>query len=131
MFLFIDFLSLIFYFIFCFFFFTFLDVTTFFLFFFYFLIFQVFILLLIPKKNKQLLRNLSFKMSLFSFFLSLFFFLRLMKVTNSNLYDAFQFLYTFNWSSSLNISYSIGIDGLSIFFLLLTTFLIPICILVS
>ena len=43
----------------------------------------------------------------------------------------FQFYKTFNWSSSLNFHYSIGIDGVSLFFILLTTFLIVLCILVS
>jgi len=43
----------------------------------------------------------------------------------------FQFLESFDWLSSLNISISLGIDGISLFFVLLTTFLIPACILVS
>ena len=43
----------------------------------------------------------------------------------------FQFLESFDWLSALNISISLGIDGISLFFVLLTTFLIPACILVS
>lgn len=43
----------------------------------------------------------------------------------------FQHLFTFAWSDVLLIDYSIGIDGLSLFFVLLTTFLTPICVLVS
>lgn len=35
------------------------------------------------------------------------------------------------WLSGFNIYYSIGIDGISIFFIILTAFLIPICILAS
>ena len=40
-------------------------------------------------------------------------------------------LFIFNWFSFLNISYSYILDGLSISFLLLTTFLFPFCYLIS
>ena len=43
----------------------------------------------------------------------------------------FQFYKIFNWSNHLNFYYIIGIDGISLFFILLTTFLIMLCILVS
>lgn len=43
----------------------------------------------------------------------------------------FQFYKIFNWSDHLNFYYVIGIDGISLFFILLTTFLIMLCILVS
>jgi NADH:ubiquinone oxidoreductase subunit 4 (subunit M) len=43
----------------------------------------------------------------------------------------YQFIKTISWSSNLNINYSLGLDGFSIYFFILTTFLIPICILVS
>nr|YP_010620251.1 NADH dehydrogenase subunit 4 [Deltalsia parasitica]WAX04287.1 NADH dehydrogenase subunit 4 [Deltalsia parasitica] len=43
----------------------------------------------------------------------------------------FQFLQTYRLSSFFNITYSIGLDGISIFFLLLSTFLINLCILIS
>ena len=43
----------------------------------------------------------------------------------------YQFIKTINWITNLNINYSLGLDGFSIYFFLLTTFLIPICILVS
>lgn len=74
---------------------------------------------------------MSFNLSLFSFFLTLFFFVRFLRVEDNNLFDNFQFMYTFHWSSLLNITYSVGIDGLSLFFVILTSFLTPICILVS
>lgn len=122
---------IVFYFLFCFFFFTLIDVQSFFLLFFYFLLFQILVLFFIPKSNRQLLKDISLYTSLFAFLISLIFFVRLLKVENGALFDQFQFLYTFNWSKALNISYSVGIDGLSLFFILLTTFLTPICILVS
>jgi len=43
----------------------------------------------------------------------------------------FQFVEKHDWFSGLNISYHLGIDGISLFMLLLTTFLMPICILCS
>ena len=43
----------------------------------------------------------------------------------------FQFTQHFDWLPSLNISFTLGIDGISLFFVLLTTFLFPLCILHS
>nr|WOA02298.1 NADH dehydrogenase subunit 4 [Gloiopeltis furcata] len=43
----------------------------------------------------------------------------------------FQFSETFIWFPFFNLHYTIGIDGISLFFVLLTTFLTVICILVS
>tara|TARA_Y100001970_G_C14259053_1_gene878020 strand:- start:5091 stop:6632 length:1542 start_codon:yes stop_codon:yes gene_type:complete len=43
----------------------------------------------------------------------------------------FQYVEYVPWLSDYNIGYHLGVDGISIFFLLLTTFLIPICILAS
>lgn len=43
----------------------------------------------------------------------------------------FQFVEKMAWSTGLGISYHVGIDGISLFFVLLTTLLMPICILAS
>jgi len=43
----------------------------------------------------------------------------------------FQLVEKHDWFAGLNISYHLGIDGISLFMLLLTTFLMPICILCS
>ena len=43
----------------------------------------------------------------------------------------FQFVEKQDWFTGLNISYHLGIDGISLFMVLLTTFLMPICILCS
>jgi NADH-quinone oxidoreductase subunit M len=40
----------------------------------------------------------------------------------------FQFEETANWFAGYNISYHLGIDGISLFMVLLTTFLMPLCI---
>lgn len=43
----------------------------------------------------------------------------------------FQMVEKFEWFSALNISYTMGIDGISLFFVMLSTLLTPICILAS
>ncbi len=43
----------------------------------------------------------------------------------------FQFVETIPWLSALGINYKMGVDGLSVLFVLLTAFLMPICILAS
>jgi proton-translocating NADH-quinone oxidoreductase chain M len=43
----------------------------------------------------------------------------------------FQFVWWINWFNNFNILFIFGIDGFSIYFLLLTTFLFPFCILSS
>jgi NADH-quinone oxidoreductase subunit M len=44
---------------------------------------------------------------------------------------AFQFVERFPWIAALNIDYYLGIDGISLFMVLLTTLLQPVCILSS
>ena len=44
---------------------------------------------------------------------------------------AFQFVERVPWLPEHNIGYHLGVDGISVFFLVLTTFLVPICILAS
>ena len=43
----------------------------------------------------------------------------------------FQFVTKILWIPVLNLNITLGIDGISLFFLLLTTLLIPLCILIS
>src|SRR5665647_343613 len=43
----------------------------------------------------------------------------------------FQFVEQYNWVTSLNIQYVIGVDGISILLVLLTTFIMPLCVLAS
>jgi len=43
----------------------------------------------------------------------------------------FQFGEHYSWINSLNINYTIGIDGISILLILMTTFIMPFCILAS
>ena len=43
----------------------------------------------------------------------------------------FQFVECYNWSSLNNFSFCVGIDGISIFFVILTTLLVPLCLISS
>lgn len=83
-------------------------------------------LALIPSTFFSLIRNSSFVVSsaifLFVLFLTLNF-------DNSN--PMFQYSVHFPWSDFLNIYYSGGLDGVSLLFLLLTSFLVPLCVLYS
>ena len=40
----------------------------------------------------------------------------------------FQFVENYSWFSALNLKYHVGVDGISLYFVLLSTFLTPICI---
>ncbi|KAF1855373.1 hypothetical protein Lal_00000713, partial [Lupinus albus] len=91
-----------------------------------FLFFCIISLFLIPNKNISILRNFSFLTSSFVFLTVLYLLLNF-DISSSML----QWSVHFSWSSFLNIYYSGGVDGVSLLFLLLTAFLIPLCYLVS
>ena len=62
----------------------------------------------------------------FTFILSLYMYILFDKTSAD-----FQFLEKRDWLPGLNVSYRMGVDGISVFFLLLSTFLTPLCILAS
>ena len=64
--------------------------------------------------------------SVFTFILSLYMLARF-DGTSAD----FQFVEKAEWFSGLGISYHLGVDGISLFFVLLSTFLTPVCILAS
>jgi len=64
--------------------------------------------------------------SLAEFLLSL-----MMWMSFDNSSSRFQFVEAYNWIESSNIIFYLGVDGISLFFILLTTLLIPICLLAS
>nr|YP_009541965.1 NADH dehydrogenase subunit 4 [Synarthrophyton chejuense]AYR06635.1 NADH dehydrogenase subunit 4 [Synarthrophyton chejuense] len=83
-------------------------------------------LFFIPKHNVILCRKVALYTTCVTFLLSLVIWLQFDQ--NSTF---FQFCKTFNWFISLNFYYTIGIDGISLFFILLTTFLLVLCVLIS
>jgi len=83
-------------------------------------------LLILPSWNAQLLRLTALAFSFFTFLLSLFLWVFFDKSTSN-----FQFVEQVTWISDLNLNFTLGIDGISLFLIILTTLLIPLCILAS
>jgi NADH-quinone oxidoreductase subunit M len=86
-------------------------------------------LLMIPSKGKtgqNVLKIWALLGSLMTFVLSLGLFYAYQPQG-----DEFQFIEKWNWLPSLGISYAVGLDGMSFWLVLLTTFLMPIAILGS
>ena len=89
-------------------------------------IFGILLLLFIPSSKKKLLKMIALNFSCLSCISSLFLWGFFQKSTCS-----FQFVIKFLWLSNLNLNFTLGVDGISLFFVLLTTLLIPLCILTS
>lgn len=79
-----------------------------------------------PSTEEKKLHQIGLYTTLTNFFFSIFLWLQFDKLTSS-----FQFVSKMAWIPFLNINIYLGIDGISLFFLLLTTLLIPICIVIS
>lgn len=87
------------------------------------------ILLLLPTARgsvDSLARQVSFFVTLITFLVSLFI---LFGFVSSN--TDYQFTLSKEWITSFNVTYSVGIDGISLFLVLLTTFLMPIVVIAS
>lgn len=92
------------------------------------LIGAVFIMLM-PKDEEfevRNARNVALWTSVITFVLSLF-----LWALFDNSTAEFQFAERRTWVDSFAISYHLGVDGISVFFILLTSFLTPLCILAS
>ena len=89
-------------------------------------LFGIFLLLFVPKYNVFLCKKIALCTACTTFVLSLFIWAQFDQTS-----PFFQFCKTFNWFNSLNFYYTLGVDGISLFFVLLTTFLILLCILAS
>jgi len=85
-----------------------------------------FILLLLDKEKENLIRYGGLAVSVLTFIISLIIFFNF----DSQNPD-FQFKHKFAWIDNLNIFYSVGIDGLSLLLVLLTTFLTPLTLISS
>lgn len=103
----------------------------------FFPLFAAFVLLFLPSESKShrlFIKNFAFQCSLLNFLASLFLWIGFDSSTAK-----FQYTLALNWFSSLasqnepiyGSSFAIGIDGISLFFIILTTFLSPVCIFVG
>ena len=86
----------------------------------------VILLMFIPSNNSKLLKVIALNFSSLPFLGSLFVWAYFKKSIAQ-----FQFVIKIYWLAILNLNITLGLDGISLFFLLLTTLLIPICILLS
>jgi proton-translocating NADH-quinone oxidoreductase chain M len=86
----------------------------------------IILLLFIPSKQEKLLKLVALNSACLSFTGSLILWGFFQKSIGS-----FQFVLNFFWLPLLNLNISLGIDGISLFFILLTTLLIPLCLLAS
>jgi len=84
------------------------------------------IICLISERFIIFFKIFSFILTFFIFFYFIILWLYFDRISNN-----FQYIEHFLWNDTLNIYYSIGVDGISILFLVLTSFLIPFCILYS
>ena len=89
-------------------------------------IFGILLLFFVPSRNERLLKVIALNSACLSFTGSLILWGFFQKSTG-----AFQFVVKCFWIPNLNINFILGVDGISLFFLLLTTLLIPLCILTS
>lgn len=85
-----------------------------------------FLILFIPKHKLFLIRTVGVSTSFLTFFISLFIWV-LFDDSTSKL----QFVNEVVWLSQSNINFTLGVDGISLFFLLLSTLLVPVCLLAS
>lgn len=84
------------------------------------------VLTLIPTKENKTIKLITLNTTSLTFLFSLF-----LWITFEKKISKFQFITDINWISLINLNYILGIDGISLFFLLLSTLLFPICILTS
>lgn len=84
------------------------------------------LLLFLPNSRIRLIRLIGLCASLLTFLYSLVLWIQFDPSTAK-----FQFVESLRWLPYENIHLVMGIDGISLFFVILTTFLIPICILVG
>ena len=90
------------------------------------IVLAIFLLFFIPKQKKLLIKNIGLISSFFVFLVSI-----QIWILFDNSTAKLQFRNDLSWLSPININFVFGYDGISIFFLLLTTLLIPICLLTS
>ena len=88
-------------------------------------------IILVRKQAENAIKLISLMTSLATFGASLFLFLSFDKSKGlyaSGLADLLQFEINKPWIEALNINYHIGLDGVSLLLVMLTTFLTPLCI---
>ena len=83
-------------------------------------------LLFIKKEQESFIKFYVVTVSSITFFFSAYIF----TIFNPASSD-FQFVEKFTWVKGLNVNYEVGIDGISLMLVMLTTFIFPLCIIAS
>jgi len=84
------------------------------------------LLTFISSNNKKLLKLVALNFSCLTFICTLFLWVFFNKSTG-----IFQFVIKIFWLPNLNLNFILGVDGISLFFVVLTSLLIPLCFLIS
>lgn len=84
------------------------------------------IVIIFFSKDEKFIKNFSLILTFFIFFISIFIWLLFDQFTSK-----FQFFIYLPWLETYNINLIFGIDGISLFFIILTTLLVPLCLLAS
>lgn len=77
----------------------------------------------IPSNAKDMVKTFSLYVAIMNFGISVYMYSQFQNT------DGFQFLVNVPWNRELGISYKVGIDGISLFLVMLTTFFTPVAIL--
>ena len=89
-------------------------------------LFGALFLLFLPQEDEESARRIALGTSLLTFAISL----GLLVGFNGDIAD-FQFVERFSWIKEFGIEYHVGVDGISLFLVLLTTFLMPLVLLTA
>jgi NADH-quinone oxidoreductase subunit M len=84
------------------------------------------IVLLIPAKKGELIKRAAFIITLLIALFSILFAVRFDKAITG-----FQFIQSNSWISAFNINFAVGVDGISLVLILLSTILVPVVILAT
>jgi proton-translocating NADH-quinone oxidoreductase chain M len=84
------------------------------------------VLLFLPNLKKSSVFAVGVFASALTFIVSMLLWIRF-----DNTVSGFQFVEKYDWLNFLNLNVKLGVDGISLFLVILTTFLIPVCLLAS
>ncbi|MEP0813978.1 MAG: NADH-quinone oxidoreductase subunit M [bacterium] len=87
------------------------------------------LLAFINKDDEKLLKVTALVVSLITFALSLVVYFNFNPQTQDKLVPGYEFGNNVAWMPALNIRYVVGVDGISLYLLILTAFILPVCIL--
>ena len=88
--------------------------------------FGILFIIIIPSKKQLLIKKVAYVSSICTFLFSLF-----LLVFFDSSCCKFQFVEWVEIITFFNFNFFVGVDGISVFFIILTTFLTPVCLLIE